>query len=125
MVSVSIDLSQFENVFGKLPGAIEDELRIEMKNQLVLLQEEARNKHRYESHTRKLEQSVQWKVSSDDKVGTVYLEDSIANYGIYVAKGHGTWAPDNFMEDALAKREGDIRKGFEDAVQKGLRKAGV
>jgi hypothetical protein len=121
MLSINIDTKGFENFMGALPEKLERELRIEMKNQLVGLQEEAMKDHRYETHTRKLEESVQWKISSDGKVGEVYLDDSIADYGKWVIRGHGTWAPDEFLEKALTKREEDIRKGFEEAVERAVK----
>ena len=121
MLEINIDLKEFTDFADHLPEKLKHELEIEMKNQLVLLQEEARQQHRYESHTRGLERSVQWKIEDDGMKGTVYLDEDIADYGKYVIGGHGTWDPDPFLETALEKREPEIREGFEKAVEKAIK----
>jgi hypothetical protein len=108
-----------------------------MKHQLVEIQRQARKNHRYNTHTGALEKSINWKILQQGLVGEVYLEDSIADYGVYVHEGHGArgksvlhgypyvWNPDRFLEKAVKDREVQIRWGLERAIQEAIMKAGL
>lgn len=124
MISVKIDTSDIKQKFSDLPSALLDSIRIEMKNQITKVQETARKNHRYQTHTRKLEESVQTRILKDGLIGQIYLENSIADYGVYVHEGHGTWDPDRFLDEAIERQETEINEAMGLAIQEGIRKAG-
>ena len=66
---------------------------------------EAKAVHRFKPQTGNLERSI---VSEMQRAGTiiqgkVMLKDSIADYGYWVTKGHGTWSSDPFLANAKDK----------------------
>jgi hypothetical protein len=136
MVSININTHEIEAKFAELPQALMAGIRQEMKQQVTEVQSEARKNHRYMStsgvrpsgryyrNTGNLEKSVQTKVNDEGTVGEVYLDSGIADYGIYVHEGHGSWAPDKFLDDALMKRETEIREKIEEAIKVAISKAG-
>ena len=136
MISIDIDTHKIEAQFQALPVDLMAGIRQEMKQQVTNVQSEARKTHRYMSTsglrpsgryyrtTGHLEKSVQTKVNDEGTVGEVYLDSGIADYGIYVHEGHGTWAPDRFLDEALMKNESQIRISLEDAIKGAIAKAG-
>jgi Bacteriophage protein of unknown function (DUF646). len=117
MVSVTVDVEKFNVDISNLGEKMEQALRKELKNQLTEIQLQAQKTHRYQTRTGMLEKSVTTKVEDNGLVGEVGLDDSIADYGRYVVEGHGTWAPDPFLEEALEKREPFIQDAFEKAIK--------
>jgi hypothetical protein len=125
MIAVQIDMTDLQKIFSKIPDAIVRSVAKEMKNQVTEVQREARKTHRFETHTGMLEKSVQTEILDNGLTGEIYLEDSIADYGVYVHEGHGSWKPDQFLDEALKKREPEIRDRMEHAIKEGLREAGA
>jgi len=119
-MQIIIDTSHIKKTFGDLPKEIEIEILIEMKEQLTQIQRLARINHRHITRTTMLNQSIQTEIHG--QTGEVGFDPSIADYGKYVHEGHGTWAPDRFIDQAVEQREPEIISGFERAINKGISK---
>lgn len=63
------------------------------------LEAKAKAEHRYENKSGKLTAAI---YSDSDVTGEIALAvKQSVEYGTYVLEGHGTWAPDPFLQDAL------------------------
>ena len=120
MLSVTVDVEKFNVNISHLSEKMETALRKELKQQITEIQSTARKEHRYKTRTGQLEKSVSTKIEDNGLVGEVGLDDSIADYGKYVVQGHGTWEPDQFLEEALEKREPFIQDAFEKAIKEAI-----
>jgi hypothetical protein len=140
MMEVNVDLKPFLGGMREIPDALLRELRKEIRYQTVEVQKVVIKRdgsgHRHITRTGMLNNSVQTEFADDGLSGKVGFNPNIAivksngktkkiNYGIYVHEGHGTWKPDRFLPAALEKREPLIRAGMENAVKRGLKKAGA
>ena len=144
--SVSVDLQGLDAALLAATNGLTQAVRAEMKQQLTEIQREARKTHRYGKGaksdkiirqkrgyrlTGKLPMSVNTLITDNGLTGEVYLESSIAPYGIYVHEGHHLppmykgpgWAPDRFLDEALEKQEPKIQPAFQHAVEAALRRA--
>lgn len=123
---LTFDLRPFEELCGKLPAAIENAVRREAKVQLGVVQKTARTFHRFQSesgrrpsgryyrNTGRLERSVQVEMTDDG--GRVYLDEGIADYGVYVHEGQRSWEPDQFVYEAFEILSRDIINGLTNAA---------
>ena len=123
---LTFDLKSFENFCGKLPERIERAAMIQAKRELGVVQYIARTAHRFMStpgrrptgryyrNTGRLERSIQVEMTGDG--GRVYLDDGIADYGVYVHEGQRSWEPDQFVYDAFEAQRDDIVTGIGEAV---------
>jgi hypothetical protein len=117
------DTKSLKRVLSKIPNEIYDEVRVEMKQVVSDIQREARVKHRFKNHTGMLRKSIATKVLDKGFTGEVYFDTDIADYGIYVHEGHGTWERDPFITDAFDRNEPRIRENLEKAIQRGINNA--
>ena len=123
---LTFDLRPFEDLCGKLPAAVMNAARREAKTQLRVVQKTARTFHRFQStsgrresgryyrNTGRLEKSV--KVEMTDDGGRVYLEEGIADYGIFVHDGQRSWEPDQFVYEAFDDFKDDMIENIGNAV---------
>ena len=76
--------------------------------------------HRFTSRSNNLERSIQSNAEKvgDNVIGEVFLNDSVADYGKYVHEGHGSWRPDKFIEQAMARNEAKITSEIEAAISR-------
>lgn len=123
---LTVDLSKFEDLCGKLPAVVEHAAMRAAKAELSTVQYIAKAVHRFQStsgrrptgryykNTHRLERSVQ--VEMTDTGGRVYLDEGIADYGIYVHEGQRSWSPDQFVYDAFEAQKDDIVTGIGEAV---------
>jgi len=125
MMQVNFDLKPFLGVMGAIPEELRRELRKELKQQTVEVQKLARKEHRHTTRTGSLNSSIQRKEDERELTGEVFFDTGIANYGPYVHEGHGSWKPDQFLYQAIEKREPMIISALENAVKRGLKEAGA
>lgn len=83
------------------------------------IQREARNNHRYRSRTGNLRGATVAR-SYKDYINAEIL-DGAARYGRYVHGGHGSWAPDPFVEDAIKNNLNVIDELIAKGIDKKLR----
>jgi hypothetical protein len=121
---VAVDLPGFQNNLRLVPEALTDSIRKEIKHQLVEIHKLAMKKHRHTTRTGMLNNSLQRQMNSDFE-GSVYFDTGIANYGVYVHEGHGSWEPDQFLYAALDARAPLIEADLEKAINVGLTQAGL
>jgi hypothetical protein len=140
MLSIKVDASELIEGMRVIPKVLMDSIRTEMKQQVTNVQKYARQHHRFKTHSAMLERSIETQVLSggvlgaEGLVGEVYLDDGIADYGVYVHEGHAApydaggplvWEPDKFLDEALEHQEPQIQEAMTQAVEHGLRMAGL
>lgn len=129
-VVLTFDLGPFEELCGKLPAIVERAALREAKVQLGVVQKTARTFHRFQStsgrrptgryyrNTHRLEKSIQ--VEMSDNGGRVYLDEGIADYGVYVHEGTRTWDPDQFVYESFDMFRDDIVRNIGNAVAESI-----
>lgn len=120
MFNVSVDTSDFTRELSELPYRINKEAVNELKGIVAQVQQEARKTHRFRSRTGRLENSVQTLIDPSNISGEVYLESDIADYGLYVTEGHGSWSGDKFLDESLNKKEPEIVDRLTNAVERAI-----
>ena len=84
---------------------------------------DAKIHHRFKSRTGTLKNAI--KSVREEYGASVYVDESLADYGKYIHDGFGTWAPDKFLDEALADNEQKIVRDVEKAISKEIRKEGL
>lgn len=66
---------------------------------------EAKANHRFKARSGNLERSIMSDVSKDGNniIGKLFLQDTIAEYALYIHRGFRSWAPDPFLREAKEK----------------------
>lgn len=80
---------------------------------------DAQTDHRYKHKTHKLKNAT--KVREKTYLGggfdvELYVDESKADYSKYIIRGHGSWTPDSFIENAYKKNKDWIEKQIQDAL---------
>jgi hypothetical protein len=119
MLKASVDTSQLDRVFTAIIPAVQSNVQQALSREIAKVQDAARRTHRHRTRTGTLSRSLQTTVAKSE--AELYIEDSISEYGEFVVSGHGSWAPDQFLEQALVKKEAEIVKSVEDAVEHAIR----
>jgi hypothetical protein len=127
---LTFDLRPFEELCGKLPQAVMRAALREAKTQLGVVQKTARTFHRFQStsgmrpngryyrNTGRLERSIQVEMSDDG--GRVYLDEGIADYGVYIHSGFKSWESDPFVYEAFDEFREDILNNIGEAVSRAI-----
>ena len=123
-IKVDIDVAGVLQAVGKIPRALSREVKPEMKIQLRDVQKQARRNHRFDTRSGAAERSIQTEISRSGFSGKVYLDLGIAAYARRLHKGWGTWRPDRFLNKAGKRLKPKIMTALQDAVKRGIRKAG-
>jgi hypothetical protein len=118
MISVKIDSEPFLTYLSQVPDKVKDSVKDALKDITKDIQDYARSHHRFKRQTGALQDSVQTYVG--EMTGEVFLDPSIADYGIYVHEGHGSWDPDRFLDEAIDSKENEIIEKLNQAVEYGL-----
>jgi hypothetical protein len=79
------------------------------------LQSYARRYHRYKHKTRTLMRSTV-PVYGDNAISIT----ATAEYATFVINGHGTWAPDQFLENALYRNREFVKNQYKTVVARGV-----
>lgn len=123
---LTFDLKPFEDMCGKLPAVVERAAMVQAKRELGAVQFVARKIHRFQStsgrrptgryyrNTGRLERSIEVEMTDDG--GRVYLDEGVADYGVYVHEGQRSWAPDQFVYDSFEVQKEDMITGIGEAV---------
>jgi len=82
----------------------------------------ARMRHRYHRRSGLLSSST--KFIADEHEATVYIEDAAAPYGKYVHDGFRSWAPDQFIPEAIEASEEENLADIEKNLAADMRRAG-
>jgi hypothetical protein len=117
MVTAEIDTTDLDRVLKAIPPAVQTAVRQELTKQAILIQQEARRKHRYTSRSGRLNQAVKTSVDSSGMSSEVFIESDIADYGLYIVEGHGSWEPDQFLDEATQTREKEIEDSVTRAIE--------
>ena len=120
--SVTYDDKGFQKAIKKVPDLLTKELDNELRTSMSKVRADARRNHRFKYISGSLERSTKLEVKK--RVGVVYLEKGIADYGKYVHDGHGSWLPDTFVFNAFKKHKNEIINGMNKVVKNVLKKAG-
>lgn len=122
MISISVDATQALIGLKSISKYITEEVNKALDILMPKIQEYARAQHRFITRTGRLERSITQDVK--DLIGDLYINDLVAPYGKYVHEGHGTWAPDQFIYDAINAFDKIIQQTLEQAVDRAIVKAG-
>lgn len=77
----------------------------------------AKEEHRYKHRTHKLRNSTKIDGRLDSKAGMrLYVDDAECDYGKYVIRGHGSWAGDPFIDEAIKINRDYIKKRIQQAI---------
>lgn len=114
-MSISVKYEVPQGMQTKFNKMLADELKKAEKQIGKLLVSYAKNNHRFESRTGRLEGAI--KIRGNLNTGLeVYIDLNQADYGRYIVKGQRTWKADKFMEQALSNNESQIQEIMERAV---------
>lgn len=122
MISASIDATQVIANLKNVSKYITEEVNKALEVLLPKIQAYARKNHRFRTRTGKLESSIMQDVRNI--IGDIYINEAIAPYGKYVHEGHGKWAPDKFIYDAVNVFSIEIKRELEQAVNRATLRAG-
>jgi hypothetical protein len=96
-LTIDIDARKLFAAFARIPQETEKQLRIALKESLILVKVDAKQNHSFKSHSHNLENSVQIKVDNTSNLGSgsegfgisgiVYLEKQVAPYAAAVHNG--------------------------------------
>lgn len=123
MIELEIDTTDFTQAFKKF-----DRLEPQLANKalekgLELVEEEARSRHRYTRRSGTLARSVQSMASAG--IGKVYLDRGMAAYGPSIHEGFGTWTADRFLYEAVDRKDDEVYRLIERAINEAITKAGL
>lgn len=92
---------------------------------MPLVQQRARTTHRFKTRTGKLVGSILQDVKKTTKgpEARLFQNGRKARYGKFVHNGHGSWAADRFIDNAMKYHTKTIRKEFENAISIAVSKA--
>lgn len=126
-LTVEVDAAKLLRAFQRSPEAISRELRVEMKQQMSSVAEEARTHHRFISRRggAGLEGAVSSKASLSGLVGKVFIDTARAIYGPRIHRGWGSWSADRFVFRAFRKKSAEVIRELEFAILRGFRKVGL
>ncbi len=100
MIDVSVTLDdKVPAALNKLSGTLYNDVVTQaIHPYLEKVKEKAKKEHRYKRRTGTLERAVNTEKTQNG--GSVFIDDSIAPYGEFVHRGHGTWNADEFLYEA-------------------------
>lgn len=107
---------------GTIPNRLLPALTLIFKKLVRDVATDATLHHRFTDRTRNLGRSIQSGAAmvGDEIIGEVFGNDSIADYGIHVHDGHGSWRPDQFIEQAFSRNESEITSAIEATISREL-----
>ena len=113
-----VDMSELEKAFDKYPDKLAKNLRLASKRSAGLVEDYARQNHRYQDRTTRLTKSIIG-YSQANEVKLI-LGDEGSNfgteYGKYVHSGHGSWGADKFIFRSMKKNKEKIFKNWQRAI---------
>jgi hypothetical protein len=115
MINASVDLGDLERFFDALPANMQNEVSQVMREQMEQTEEYARNNHRFETQTGTLESAIS--SVTDEISGELFVDENVAPYGKYVHDGQRSWAPDQFITQAVEARLDEIVEAVDNAIQ--------
>ena len=123
MIELEIDVDDFVAAFKKF-DRIEPALANKaLENGLELIEDEARSRHRYTRRSGRLASSVRSMASAG--IGKVYLDRGMAAYGPFIHEGFGSWAADQFVYEAVDRRQDEVYRLIERAINEAITKSGL
>jgi hypothetical protein len=84
---------------------------------------EAQRHHRYHRKTGRLERAI--RATTDADSGQVYIDEGLASYGRYVHDGTRKWDSDAFITDAYERKQLELDRDADRAVEKAIKQAGL
>lgn len=127
MVEIKVDVnsSGVSRGLDRFEDVLDSELNISLASSFFNMSGLAKYQHRYKVRTGRLQQAT--KAMVRDLTADLYIDDSIAPYGVYVHEGHhnGAWAPDKFVEKALKNGEPALMRSLGNAIQRAITYSGV
>jgi len=115
MIDLKIDLEKYEDLD---PKDIEEGLAEALKTASTLISNEAKSNHRYRSRSGNLKRAT--KTKSTKESIQAYIDEAMARYGKYIHNGSRSWAPDEFVEDAIKNNLDKIDRLIADSIDKKL-----
>jgi hypothetical protein len=123
--TMSFDYGRAFNEMKQFIGAdMERELRIAEKEISERILKSAKEDHRYQHRTKNLRDAtkVEGHINSKVKNGLrVYVDLEQAPYAKYVIRGHGTWALDPFIDNAIETNKQWIFARLQLAIDKAIK----
>ena len=113
-------LDSFRRSLGNFSDILDRELGIAVEDATELVTIQAKNNHRFNSRSGNLERSI--KAELRDLDSFAFVDDSQAVYGKWIHDGFRTWAPDEFMTDALERKKQEILRLINNAVNRAVRR---
>lgn len=90
---------------------------------LEILKTGAKQVHRHQRRTGKLERSIKRGTHKDG--GSVFVDDSYCDYGKFVHMGQRSWKPDQYVFDSFARNERLLDQMIDKVIDDAFRKAGL
>lgn len=124
-LNTTVNAKKVTIALKELPKELEDSLNDSLKDVFYNMAIVARNTHRYTVRTGKLRSATRSMVK--DLTGELFIEDLVADYGVYVHEGHhnGAWAPDQFVYKAFERGEPILMRAIDQAVDKAIKNVGL
>ena len=91
-----------------------EELSEEFSKIAPIIEEYARSNHRFTSNTGVLEQNTESEWNETEQRIETYVPSHV-EYAEYVINGQGTWAPDNYIDDAIQANQSLVDEALDAA----------
>jgi bacteriophage HK97-gp10 putative tail-component len=111
-IKLSIDKSGLIEALNKFPNESRKEFRIGMKQAAQVVQEEAKEGHRFTSRSNKIEDSIKIEVNSTGTEAKIYLDENISKHGKFIHEGTKAHKIEPTKYKALRWVSGNGRFGF-------------
>jgi predicted component of type VI protein secretion system len=121
--SITIDAEEVLRDLSRLPDKIDEEIESALESLMPRIEQYAQRNHRFNSRTGTLVSSIRSEVKS--LLADLYIDDSVADYGVYVHEGHGSWRPDKFLDGAIRAFDREINTTIEKAAERAIRESGL
>ncbi|WP_378955381.1 hypothetical protein [Pelosinus sp. sgz500959] len=154
ITSTTNGIRELIQAFERSPNVFAKHIKLALNQNLGDVQNEAKQNHRFTARSGMLERSIQTKDADNNLSGSVYLDLNIAKYGKWVHDGtprhlitptnrtslrwatgggfkfakkvmHPGTKPDEFLYQALERKEGSIQQRYVDAIFKARNEVGL
>ena len=113
-MSIKIDIS-FSKDFENMDKLLDKVIQRAITRLSPILERYGKQNHRYKNRSGNL--TSQTNVSN---IGLDLIAENLADYAEYIIKGHGSWAPDPFIESIITDNENLIIRIIEEEITKEL-----
>lgn len=106
-----------------LPPFIMYDVNVALNRVLPVMAQTAKQEHRYKRRTGRLTSAITSEVR--ELTGELFIDNNVAQYGIFVHDGQRSWKPDPFIYNSADKNQALLDKELALAIDKTLSTRGM